>query len=392
MMMKLPINKLTTFNLHNKRVLLRADLNVPLLNGHVADDFRLRALQPTLDFLHKQQAIIFIATHIGRPKGSYNPALSTKILLPWFKEHNYKVRYQADLKAAVHHTYQSGSIILLENLRFFSGEQHTDLSFALDLAACAEYYVNDAWGTLHRNDTSLTLVADCFAKDKKTIGFLVEKELHALQKIRTSPEHPFACIIGGGKVETKLILVNHLLDHADYIMLCPALVFTFLKARKISTGKSLVNETLINEAKKILNHALQKKKQILFPKDYYCAQNPLSQNIQLFDAENFPSNEIGISIGPKTIELWKPYLMQAKTIFINAGMGFQENPKSLQGLENLMKCIAHCKAYKIVGGGDTVSTIERLNLNNQFDFISTGGGATIAYLSGQPLPGLQHVL
>lgn len=385
--------KLLNFNLKNKRVLLRVDLNVPLANNHVADDFRLRSLQPTLDYLQKENAIIFIATHLGRPNGKYNPNLSTKLLLPWFEQHNYHIIFEPDLKTVATRHYRPGSTILLENLRFFKGEQSHDPTFAHELAACADYYVNDAFGALHRTDSSLTLVADCFAPKKKTIGFLIEKELRELKKLKTSPEQPFICIIGGGKIDTKISVIKNMLQTAQTIFLCPAVVFTFLKALHKPVGKSLIDENLIETARTILESAEQQKKsKLFFPLDYQIADTTRDGTLTVVDSEQFPEDGAGVSIGPKTIAAWDPLIQQAKTIFVNSAMGFQDRPDTLEGLHELLKCIAGSKAYTVVGGGDSAAAVERFGLSQKIDFISTGGGATLTYLSGQPLPGLQHIL
>ncbi len=390
--MKQLINRLSHLNLNNKRVLLRADLNVPLANNRIADGFRLRTLQPTLDYLHNQNAITFIATHLGRPKGKYDPNLSTKILLPWFEEHNYSVTFEPDLKGAATRHYQPGAIILLENLRFFPGEQNHDSVFAHELAACAEYYVNDAFGALHRNDSSLTLVADCFAPEKKTIGFLIEKELHELKKLKTSPEQPFVCIIGGGKIDTKIELIKNLVATVQTILLCPAVVFTFLKALNKPVGKSLVDEQLVSIAHEIISHASQNNVKLCFPLDYQAADTTRDGALSIVDADAFPKDGVGVSIGPKTLAAWAPIIKNAKTIFVNAAMGFADRPETLEGLHALLKIIAKSKAYKVIGGGDSVAAVERFGLSKDINFLSTGGGATLAYLSGQPLPGLDHMM
>lgn len=388
--MKHLTSRLSHFNLHNKCVLLRADLNVPLIENQIADDLRLRAIQPTLDYLLKKKAIIFVATHLGRPNGKYDPYLSTKILLPWFKKNNYSVDFEPDLKVAATRQYQPGSIILLENMRFFPGEQNHDPRFAQELAACAEYYVNDAFGALHRNDTSLTLVADSFSSEKKTVGFLVSQELNELEKLK-NPQQPFILIMGGGKVDTKLLLIKNMLNYAQAILLCPAIVFTFLQAQGKPVGKSLVNEALIAPAQEILTASLQKKCSFFFPLDYQIADSSWKGPLSIVAADAFPSYGFGISIGPKTLLAWTPIIHQAKTIFFNAAMGFAQRPKTVDGTNSLLQSIAQSNAYTVIGGGDSAAAVARLGLTEKFDFISTGGGATLAYLSNQPLPGLDHI-
>ncbi len=382
--------KLKQFNLTNQRVLLRADLNVPLINSTIQDDFRLRALLPTLTYLQQHNAITFIITHLGRPKGSVDPKLSTKIFVPWFEKNNLNVIFENDLKKIQTTQYKPGTVILFENIRFFPGEQNHDQQFAQEVAACADYYVNDAFGALHRNDTSVTLLANCFAPDKKTIGFLVEKELQELTKLKQNPEQPFLLIIGGGKVDTKLALIEGMLNNTSAIMLCPATVFTFLKCIGKEVGKSLVDEASYTVAQKIMNEANKKDCALLFPVDYQIAQEKIDGPLQTVSASAFPANGIGISLGPKTLELWAPLIKQAKTIFVNAAMGFAQRPDTLEGLHELLKLVAASSAHSVVGGGDSVAAVEKFGLtNNKISFLSTGGGATLSYLSDNPLPGLE---
>jgi phosphoglycerate kinase len=389
--MKKPTCKLTQFNLRNKRVLLRADLNVPLAHGTIEDDFRLRAVLPTLNYLQQHHAITFIATHIGRPNGTYDPKLSTKILIPWFEKNGYSIIFEPDLKKAASMSYAPSSIILLENMRFFAGEQNHDPAFAQQLGACADYYVNDAFGTLHRDDTSVSLVADYFPPDKKTIGFLVQKELQELSSLKHNPPQPFVLIIGGGKVDTKLSLISGMLDSVSTILVCPAVVFTFLKAMGKNVGKSLVDEASIKTAQEIIKSARIKNINLLFPIDYQIAYNNLDGKLEIIEANSFPDNARGVSIGPKTIQEWRQCINNAKTIFFNAAMGFTQRPETLEGLHALLESIATSPAHTVVGGGDSVAAVERFKLTSKIDFLSTGGGATLAYLSGNALPGLQNL-
>ena len=266
------ISKLHSWSCDNQRVFLRTDLNVPLHQGSIISYRRLQAIRPTLDCLIGQNAKIILATHIGRPKGA-DPSLSTKHLIPWFEQHGYSVTFSPDVETANETTITPGTILLLENLRFFSGEKTSDLVFAKQLAQLADWYVNDAFGTLHRSDTSVYLLAEQFPREKRTIGFLVEKELAILNEFMNNPQHPATIILGGGKVADKLSLIKNLLFKADYIVLCPAIVFTFLQAKEDPVGKSLVDNNSIDLAQSILDKATQTNTQIIFPLDYQIAQN-----------------------------------------------------------------------------------------------------------------------
>lgn len=223
---------LKSLPLANKSVFLRADLNVPLDKGIILNDYRLHALAPTLSYLLNQHATIILATHIGRPE-DHEPELSTHHLLPWFKEHGYPVILATDLSHVPALIAQhKGSIILLENLRFYPGEQGHDPQFAQELARGIDYYVNDAFALLHRTDTSITLLPELFAPDKRSIGFLIEAELNHLKRLIENPAHPFTLILGGGKMDAKLPLITNLMPHIDNLLLCPAIVFSFLRRSK----------------------------------------------------------------------------------------------------------------------------------------------------------------
>ncbi len=392
-----PVCHLPEWNLTNARVLLRADLNVPLSKGAIADDYRLRALVPTIQLIQQKGGTIILLTHLGRPKGA-DPKLSTRILIPWFAAHGITVTYAAtpgDAAQILHETSLKNDsglpapIILLENLRFFPGEKARDPHFAQTLAALGDYYVNDAFGTLHRTDTSITLVPALFAPEKRSIGLLVAKELAALERLRTQAQKPFIAIIGGGKVADKLPLIKGLLSKVDTILLCPAIVFTFLKAQGKEVGKSLIDQTQLAACIDIMAQAHEKKVTIDMPLDYQIAQDTITDPLSYVDAENFPVNGIGISIGPKTIAAYTTVLVQAKTIFFNAAMGFAIRQETMAGTEALLKAIAQATGFSIVGGGDSVAMAEKLGLEQKIGYLSTGGGATLAAISGNELPGLK---
>lgn len=384
------------WELHNKRVFLRADLNVPLVNGTIADDYRLRALIPTIQLIQKKGGIILLATHIGRPK-TPDPKLSTRLLIPWFAKHGLEVTFAATpqdaqcmLKTVTskNHEPPQKALVLLENLRFFPGEKNRDQNFAQELAALGDFYVNDAFGSLHRTDTSITLVPALFAPEKKSIGLLVEWELLALEPLLVSPKKPYVAVIGGGKVADKLPLLEGLLSKVDALLLCPAIIFTFLKAQGKSVGKSLVDPSALGTCEKLLALAQERHVTIHVPLDYQIAHDTISGPLSYVDAEAIPDNGIGISVGPKTIAAYTQILNGAHTIFFNAAMGFSSREKTLQGTYALIRAIAQAPGLSIVGGGDSVAAVEKMGLEKKIGYLSTGGGATLAYISGQELPGL----
>lgn len=384
------VSALHNYDLENKRVFLRADLNIPLYNGVILDDYRLQAILPTLDLILQKKGTIVLATHIGRPKG-VDPLLSTKIIVPWFENRGYKIEHISDLETAYQKTMEiKGKILLLENLRFFPGEKADDQTFAQLLASLGDYYVNDAFGTLHRTDSSIFLVPQFFNTTHHTIGLLVEKELKTLSKLIETPQHPFILIIGGGKVHDKLPILKNLLAKTTTILLCPAIVFTFLKALGHEVGKSLVDNSALASCKEFLAYAAQQKVEILFPLDYQIAENTLDGQLNIVEADKMPHNGFGISVGPKTLKLYIEKINKARMIFYNAAMGFPSRPETLQGTSTLLQALAISPAFSVIGGGDSVAAAQKCGIKNSLNtYLSTGGGATLAYLAGERLPGLE---
>jgi phosphoglycerate kinase len=382
-------SKLPTYNLENQRVILRADLNVPIENGSISDDFRLLGLLPTLDFIREKKGLITLITHIGRPKNR-EALLSTRILIPWFERRGYHITWANDIETAQQLIKSpENEIVLLENIRFYPEEKTGDVSFAQKLSTLGIYYINDAFGAMHRSDTSITLLPQLFDSNHKTIGFLVEKELKALNKLIENPAQPFVMILGGGKVKDKLPVIENLLSLTSTILLCPAIVATFLKAQGQEVGNSLVDQTAIELCKAIVEKARKQNVEILLPIDYVIAHKTINGTIETIDAQDFPADGIALSIGPETIKLYTQSINTASTLFFNCAMGFASVPKSLQGTQLLLQALAHAQAFSVVGGGDSVAAARRSGLSDEIDFLSTGGGATLTYLSGKILPGLQ---
>lgn len=377
------------WDMHNKRIILRADLNVPIQDGKVLNDFRLQALKPTLQYLLEHKAQIIILTHIGRPTHK-DEALSTRNLVPWFiNTYGPIIEFAQDINNALK---SNAPITILENLRFWQAEQDQSVSFARELAQLGDYYVNDAFGALHRTDTSITLLAEQFELSHRSIGFLIKKELQELTPLRNNPSHPFLAILGGAKIHEKIRFVKKLIGKADAIMLVPALVFTFEKAQGYQVGKSLIDADSLQIAHDILKNAQTKNYPLIFPVDYQIATDTMQGPLSLVAAHAFPAHGIGISIGPQTIDLFAQQIAQAHTIFFNGVFGFLEKKETLQGAQKLMEMIAHSSARSIIAGGDTTAVAQSLGLIDAFSFVSTGGGATVAYIAGEELPGLNLLL
>lgn len=381
---------LPLWDITHKRLFLRADLNVPLKNGVILNDYRLQALLPTLNLIVEKKGKIILATHIGRPKGN-DPLLSTQHLIPWFHKHGFEIDFEADFEKAAAKSYEmNGSILLLENLRFFPGEKSYIPTFARTLANLADFYINDAFGSLHRTDTSITQLPLLFPQDKRTIGLLIENELSHLNRLIENPAQPFVAVIGGGKVTDKLPLLESLLDRVQVLLLCPAMAFSFLKALGINVGKSLVDKTAFDQCKNILVKAQQKNVLLLLPVDCIVAdgefEGPLLPHAFLVD--EFPQNGVGISIGPKTTEIYVREILKGGTIFFNGLMGDVRRPETLNGMKDLLQAMAQSQGFTLIAGGDSVAAAQIMGLADTINYLSTGGGATLSYLSGKKLPGL----
>lgn len=389
---KIPVSKLFTWNLAGTRVFLRVDLNVALSDeGKILDDFRLHSILPTIDTILRAHGKVILATHIGRPK-EYTPSLSTRTLVPWFEQQGYKIVFEDDLQRAQEKSHTiTDTILLLENLRFFPGEKKSEISFARQLKTLSDFYVNDAFALLHRNDTSITLLPKLFDQDKRSIGPLVEQELKILSNIRNNPAHPYLLIVGGGKVKDKIPYLWNFLDKVDSIALCPALVFTFMQAQGISVGKSLIAPDIVEQTKDFLHAAQKKNVRILFPIDYLIARDNLHGPLSICTADQIPANAFGIAIGPKTIQTWAPEIKKAETIFLNAAMGMLDQPKTIEPLKELLYVIANSSTYSVIGGGESVAIVKKFHLEYGINYLSTAGGAALCYVGGQELPGIDKI-
>jgi phosphoglycerate kinase len=385
--MKKLVCTIDTWDLTQQRVIVRADLNVPLDNGTIVSDHRLRAIQPTLNVIAQKKGSIILITHLGRPQQP-TPDLSTQLLIPWFKNHGYTIQYAATLEQARTKIVPEGTILLLENIRFFKGEETKDMHFAQQLAALGNYYVDDAFGSLHRDHTSLTVLPTLFAPDKRSIGLLVQQELEVLNKLLHTPAQPFVALIGGGKLQDKLAALEHLLPHIDTLLLCPAAVFTFLQAQGKPVGKSLVDSSLVQTCNSLSERAQKLGKKIMVPDDYVVARESFTGTLSTLDANNFAPWAVGISIGPATITAWTPIIHQAETLFYCGLMGDVKRKETLTGAHAIFSAMAQSPGFSVISGGDSVGAAELLHLADDIDFCSTGGSSTLAYLSGKQLPGL----
>ncbi len=372
-------------NLKNKRVFVRADLNTnQTIKAFSKNDFRLKNIVPTLNLILKKGGTIILCSHYGRPMNQ-EPELSTQHLIPWFKEQGFTIGFAATPEdIQVLSEQEKYSIIMLENIRFFAGEEACDLSFAKRLAACADYYVNDAFGSCHRKSASLTVLPTLFTKENRSIGLLVENELRHLNPLLTHQKHPFVVMIGGIKGATKIPLLHDLLPKLDTLLITTPLCFTFFAAMGKKTGKSYTENNMLSAAKKLLIEAKKQNVTIFFPDDFQVTEASFETPKKIHLASQLGPKDVGISIGPDTTDRWKQKLLEAKTIFIN---GLPGNPQYVETLEStriLLHALQRISGTTVIGGGDSISLVNQLGCDD-VGYLSTGGGATLAYLSGQVL-------
>lgn len=385
---------LTDLDLKGKRVLLRADFNVPLdENGNITDDTRIFEELPTIRYILKQGAKLIICSHLGRPKGEFNQRYSlfpvAQQLIKYLVNRTYfaidVVGPDAKEKAK---NLKPGELLLLENLRFHKEEELDDICFARELASMADVYINDAFGTIHRKHASIYRVAKLMPEN--AMGFLVGREISIMEKALKNPERPFVAVLGGAKVSDKIGIVKNLLDSADKLLIGGAMAFTFLKALGYNVGTSLVDDESIEIAKEILEEAKRKNKPLLLPVDVAASEvySP-SAKANYFKIESLPSNYMALDIGPKTIKIYKNELKKAKTIIWNGPMGVFEFSNFSQGTIQIAQGISKNKGLTIIGGGDSVAAVKAYGLGKLITHISTGGGASLELLAGSDLPGLE---
>lgn len=392
------IPSLTSIDLDGKRVLLRADLNDPIQDNCFTRDYRLTAILPTIDYLQKRNAKIILLTHLGRPQeGIFDENLSTKIIQEWFVKQGYAVEYEIDLMQAITKspTLAPGQILLIENLRFFNGEKEATITFAELLAQLGDVYVNDAFGTIHRSDTSITLLAQQFDKQHRACGLLIEREIHELSKIKYNPIQPFFIVLGGCKLEDKIGMLEELLEQpqssrVNTIIAGGLIGQALLAAQQKMNPPQQVTAQTMNHAHALIQKADAQNVSIVLPTDFLVTLNDTSQ---IYAINQIPSEGMCVDIGPESIKNFTTLLNQAKTVFINGTMGIYEQDAYAQGTKAILEAIAQSSAYKVIGGGDAVSSVFFYHLEKSMNYLSTGGGATLAYLATsnpmKMLPGLQ---
>jgi phosphoglycerate kinase len=377
-----------------KRVLVRVDFNVPLTGaGAVADDMRIRAALPTLRYLVDHDAKVIVVSHLGRPKGEPDPALSLYPVVHVLSKllgrnvHFIGEVVGPDVTDAVSRMVP-GEILMLENVRFEPGERTNDPAFARQLADLADIYVDDAFGAAHRAHASTVGVA---ADLPAYAGLLLAKEVDTLTDLLTAPAHPFAAVLGGSKVSDKLALVERFLGIVDTILIGGGMCFTFLVAKGVPVGRSLVEAGFVEEAKRVLELARTKGVDIVLPVDFVVAASIAEDAAtKVVGREEIPADMMGLDIGPTTVELFKHAVADAKTIFWNGPMGVFELTPFEAGTKAVASAIAaNLRAVSIVGGGDSDAALKKFGLEERMTFVSTGGGASMKLLEGAKLPGVE---
>lgn len=409
-----------SYAFQGKKAIVRVDFNVPLdENGHITDDTRIRGAVPTLKKILNDGGALIIMSHMGKPKGKVNAKLSLQQIVPAVSQAlGVPVQFAPDCAKAADQAaaLKSGEVLLLENLRFYPEEEgkpvgieKTDPAydeakkamktaqkeFAKTLASYADCYVNDAFGTAHRKHASTAVIADYFDKDNKMLGYLMEKEVQAVENVLSNIRRPFTAIMGGSKVSTKIGIITNLLNKVDNLIICGGMTYTFMKAMGGTIGTSLCEDEQLQLALDIMEQARQKGINLVLASDTVAADRFAEDaNTQICPANAIPDGWMGMDIGPDSRERFAKVIEEAKTILWNGPAGVFEMDKFAKGSEAIAQSIAKATAngaYSLIGGGDSVACINKLHLADQVSYISTGGGALLEAIEGKELPGVAAI-
>ncbi len=375
-----PLRSVADLALRGRRVFLRADLNVPLHEGRVADVARIAASRPTLDHIRQKGGRVVLASHLGRPRGQRRPELSLRPVAEMLELPLAPDCTGSEVEALVA-GLADGETLLLENLRFHAGEEANDPDFAADLARLCDVYINDAFGTAHRAHASTAGLAGLCSE--VGVGFLLAREIEALTRVRDEPAPPFVCILGGVKVSDKLPVLNTLSRRADAIVIGGAMAYTFLRARGEAVGASLVEPDQIDLAR----HILEGGTEVVLPVDHVVAKN-IDDAAGAETVTEIPDGKMALDIGPASVERIRERLTGAATIFWNGPLGLFERPPFDAGTRAVAKLVAANPAYSVVGGGDSLAAVRAAGVADRISHLSTGGGASLEFLEGCSLPGI----
>ncbi|WP_199172845.1 phosphoglycerate kinase [Planomicrobium sp. MB-3u-38] len=378
-------------DLKGKRVFCRVDFNVPMKDGEVTDDTRIRAAVPTIEYLVENGAKVILASHLGRPKGEVNEEMRLAAAGSRLSELLHKE--VKSLKESIGESVekeigemQQGDIILLENVRFHAGEEKNDDTLAKSFAELADVFVNDAFGAAHRAHASTAGIAKHLPS---VSGLLLEKELDVLGKALSEPERPFTAIIGGAKVKDKIGVIDHLLDKVDNLLIGGGLSYTFIKAQGHEIGNSLVEEDKLELARSFIQKAEEKGVKFYLPVDATVADEfSKDAETKQVKIEEIPSDWMGLDIGPETAKLYADVIKNSKLVIWNGPMGVFEMEPFANGTRSVAEAMAETEAYTVIGGGDSAAAVEKFNVADKMDHISTGGGASLEFMEGKELPGV----
>jgi phosphoglycerate kinase len=388
------MNKKTVrdIDLKGKRVLMRVDFNVPMADGKVTDDKRIKASLPTIKYVLDQSASLILMSHFGRPKGGPDPEFSLRAAAEVLSSHlGIPVKMAPDTidaeAEAMAKALKPGEVLMLENTRFNKGEEKNDLDLAKRMAALADIYVDDAFGSAHRAHSSTEGVARFLPA---VSGFLMEQELEYLGRAVANPEHPYIAILGGAKISDKIAVVESLLSKADKVIIGGGMANTFLAARGLNMQDSLVEEASLETARSIMEKAGDK---LVLPVDAVVADKfDAEAASQVVDVDKIPSGWRMMDVGPRTLELYKQVLAGAKLIVWNGPVGVFEMPKFAEGTFALARLLAESGATTVIGGGDSASAVKKAGVAKQMTHVSTGGGASLEFLEGKELPGVAALM
>jgi len=380
-------------DLTGKRLFMRVDFNVPIKDGKVSDDTRIRASLPSIKLAQEKKAKIILASHLGRPKGKPQPEYSLKPVAERLSAIlGQPVEFAPDCIGpdveAKAKALKPGQVLLLENVRFHEGETKNDPEFSRKLAALAEVYVNDAFGSAHRAHSSTYGVPEVLGQG--AAGLLMEGELESLSKVLFHPDRPVVAILGGAKVSDKIEVIENFLNFADAVLLAGGMAYTFFKSQGKHIGKSLLEEDKLDVAKTVVEKAKSRGVKLLLPVDHVVAPKlEAGVETKVMSVDEIPDGWMGLDIGPETIAQFEAEIAKAKTIIWNGPVGVFEIDAFAKGTIAVAKAVAGAKAFSLIGGGDSISAVKKAGVTDKIGHISTGGGASLEFLAGQKLPGVE---